>query len=142
MTQRNKSWQKHLAATTVLFVLAMLSACAANPAAENDVAERAQARWNALLAEDYETARSYYSPGYRSAKSAVDLGIDIRTRKVKYRSATYKDQNCEKDTCTVRMEIGYEVTRPVPGLAKWESKSIVSEKWLKSDGQWWFLPQK
>ena len=142
MTQKNQYWQKSRSVIMVLYVLAAVSACAANPPADNVVAERAQARWDALLAGDYAAAYVYYSPGYRSSKSAVDLGMDIRTRKVKYRSAQYQDQSCEKDTCTVRVEVGYEVTKPVPGLNKWESKSIISEKWIKSDGEWWFLPQK
>jgi len=132
------------ATALVLLLVMLLSACATTSTAEPEdiVRDRAQARWDALLAGDFETAYSYYSPGFRSATSVVDFTIGIRMRKVQYSSAEYQDQNCDKNICTVRFKLGYRVGKPVPGVDNWESDGVVSEQWIKSDGEWWFLPQK
>lgn len=130
---------------TVLALLAviLLSACATTSTASPGdlVKERAQARWDALLKGDYATAYSYFSPGYRSATTVVDFEIGMRMRKVQYRAAEFQDYKCEKNVCTVRLKVAYKVARPVPGMADWKSDSAVSEQWIKSDGNWWFLPQ-
>ena len=131
---------------TVLALLAviLLSACASTSTASSEdiVQERAQARWDALLNGDFATAYSYLSPGYRSTITVVDYEIGIRMRKVQYRMAEYQSHSCEKNVCTVRFKVGYSVVRPVPGMAEWENNSTVPEQWIKSDGEWWFLPQK
>lgn len=132
------------ATVLVLLLVMLLSACATTSTAEPEdiVRDRAQARWDALLVGDFETAYSYYSPGFRSATSVVDFAIGIRMRKVQYLSAEYQDQSCENNVCTVQFKLGYRVAKPVPGVDNWESEGVVSEQWIKSDGEWWFLPQK
>lgn len=133
-----------VATVLVLLLVMLLSACATTSTAEPEdiVRDRAQARWDALLVGDFETAYSYYSPGFRSTTSVVDFAIGIRMRRVQYRSAEFLDRNCEKSVCTVRFKLGYKVAKPVPGVDNWESEGVVSEQWIKSDGEWWFLPQK
>ena len=61
---------------------------------QESIAQRAQSRWDALLAGDFETAYSYYSPGYRSTASVADLEIAIRLRRVRWTSAEYQDHSC------------------------------------------------
>ena len=130
---------------TVLALLAviLLSACATTSTASPGdlVRERAQARWDALLKGDFATAYSYFSPGYRSSTTVVDYEIGIRMRKVQYRTAEFQDHSCENNVCTVRLKVGYKVAKPVPGMTDWKSESVVSEQWIKSNGNWWFLPQ-
>jgi len=123
--------------------LLVLSACATSPASRDKlIQERAQGRWDALLATDYATAYSYLSPGYRSTTPVTDYEIGVRARRVQYTSAEYKSHSCEEAVCTVRMEVGYRVVRPVQGLPEWKSTSLVEERWINSDGGWWFLPEK
>ncbi len=123
-----------------------LSACASKAPApespENSIAERAQDRWDALLAGDFETAYAFYSPGYRSTTSVVDLAFELRSRRVFWTSAQYREHSCLENTCTVVFDVGYTINRPVPGLTKWDSSETMEEKWIKTDGQWWFLPKK
>ena len=128
----------------ILLAAMLLSACATTSSVspEEIVKERAQARWDALLTGDFATAYSYLSPGYRSANTVVDYEIGIRVRKVQYRTAEYQGHSCEKNLCTVHFKVGYRVARPVPGMDNWESYSTVSEQWIESNGEWWFLPQK
>lgn len=119
----------------------LLAACAATPKTD-PVVERAQARWNALLAGDLETAYTYFSPGYRSTTSLIDYGVNMRTRRVRWTSAAYKDHSCEGSRCIVRFDIGFQVPRPVPGLKAWEGKDVVEDTWVQTEGQWWYLPVK
>jgi hypothetical protein len=119
----------------------LLTACATTPKTD-PLVERAQARWDALTSGDLETAYTFYSPGYRSSTSLIDFGVAMRTRKVKWSSATYKDHECEESRCTVRFDVAYRVPRPVPGLKVWDSTAVIKDTWIKVDGQWWYLPVK
>jgi hypothetical protein len=142
-TRTNNSAVRPVVTVLVLLAVMLLSACAATPTSTEDVIkERAQARWDALLDGDFATAYSYFSPGYRSTITVVDFEIGVRMRKVRYRTAEYLGHSCENDVCTVQIKVGYQVARPVPGLDNWESESMLSEQWINSDGEWWFLPQK
>jgi len=127
----------------VLLSLALLTACASTSTASRDKAieQRAQARWDALLAGDYATAWSYLSPGYRSALSVTDYEISMRTRRVQYTSAEYQSHTCEEAACTVQVMVGYRVVKPAQGVPEWNSKSAVEERWIQLDGKWWFLPE-
>ena len=129
---------KYLAAVLALM---MISACAATPQSrEDEIRLRAQARWDALLENDYETAYGYASPGFRSTTSVVDFEIEMRTRRVQYQSAEYREQSCEEKACTVTMLVGFKVVKPVMGLDVWESTSAIKEQWIQTGGEWWYLP--
>lgn len=126
----------------MMLVAIILSACAAAPSVEKDIEIRAQARWDALLAKDYATAYSYHSPGYRSSTSVVDFEIAQRVRRVVWTGAKVEGSSCSGDVCTVNTLTSYRVIRPVPGMTKWENDSVTPEKWVRTNGQWWFVPAK
>ncbi len=133
-------FQKHARLALLAAALA-LAACATTGDPSAKLGDRAQARWDALLAGDYESAHAYLSPGTRSRLSATDFEIEWKLRKIRYTSAAYQDHQCESDNaCTVRVVVGYSITAPVRGLDKWESTSLVQERWVRTQGQWWFLP--
>ncbi len=131
---------------TFMLAGAFLSACAGRaplPASpDNSIAERAQQRWDALLAGDFETAYAFYSPGYRSAASMIDMAFEVRSRRVRWTSAQYKEHSCLQNSCTLLFDVGWTVNKPVPGLNKWDGSDIIEEKWIKTGGKWWFLPKK
>ncbi len=122
----------------------VLSGCAGtgSHSAQESIENRAQKRWDALLGGDYETAYSYYSPGYRSSVSVVDLEIGIRTRRVQWVSAEYMEHSCDERVCTVKFKLGNKVVRVVVGMPVWESFKTIDEKWVKTEDQWWYLPKK
>ena len=130
-----------LLATGVLSLL--LTACASTEnVKKHPVEERAQQRWDALLSQDFDTAYSLYSPGYRSANSRVDLEISHRSRKVGLLGAQVESSDCEAEACTVTSLVQYQVGSPVPGVSKWESASTVQERWVRTDGKWWYVPEE
>lgn len=127
-----------------ILTLAALSACAVTSTASKTdkiIPERAQARWDALLSGDLETAYSYYSPGYRSTMSVVDFGVSLRLRRVTWTSAEYQDHSCEEQRCDVKVKIGYMVVKAVPGMDEFRSTNVRDETWVKTDGEWWYLPK-
>ena len=131
-------------AITGAVVLALLAGCATvapAPTTDDIIAERAQARWDALLARDYATAYSYYSPGFRSRASATDLEIKIRLQRVRWTAAKYRDHTCTGDTCTVRVDVTYEVNAPVPGVSVWKGVQLIEEHWVRTSGEWWYVPE-
>ena len=129
---------------TILAALAVLalSACATTPGGDDKrVVDRAQARWDAVISGDLETAYTYYSPGYRSAASVIDYAVEMRTRRVAYTSAKYVSHECEEARCTVKFHVGFRVPAPVPGMTVFDSKQMVDDTWIRTDGKWWYLPK-
>ena len=130
-----------VAGLTLVWLL--LSGCASAPASRDEVVrERAEQRWEHIFAREYSEAYEFYSPGYRSKFSAVDLEIALRVQKVRWKSAKYLDHTCEEKSCIVRFRLGYQVASPVPGIDVWNGWSTVEEQWLNTRGEWWFLPDE
>ena len=127
-----------------VLIFSLLSACVTSESRpeKEKIENRAQARWDALLSGDLETAYGYFSPGYRSSVSLIDYGVELRMRRVHWTSATYKEHSCENKTCDVKFLVGYKIVRALPGVPTFESQSTVDERWIQTDGQWWYLPQK
>jgi len=127
---------------TGLIITLFLGACAGVAVQPESLGDRAQARWDALLAQDFEKAYSYLSPGYRSSVSSRDFEIGFLLRRVGYTSAEYIDSECQNDACDVSMKIGYMIIAPLRGVNVWNSKTTIEEKWIRIDNQWWHLPKK
>ena len=137
----NRMTKYTFAAIACLAVL--LGGCAAAPKSQDDIViERAQQRWDAVIAGDLETAYTYYSPGFRATNSLIDYGVSMRVRKVRWTSAEYKSHDCEESRCSVVFDIGYKVGAPVPGVSVYEGSDVIEDRWIKTDGQWWFVPPK
>jgi hypothetical protein len=119
-----------------------LAACATTAPREDPVVERAKARWEAVLSGDLEKAYGYYSPGFRSANSLIDYGVSMRTRRVQWTGATYREHECDGDRCKVTFDIKYIVRNPVPGLKEYNGISESHEVWIRTGGEWWYVPNK
>lgn len=126
----------------------LLSACASNAVVSEKkgkdeiVVDRANARWTALLAKDLETAYSYYSPGFRSTTSVVDFMFMQRSRRVKWDSAEYLSHSCTDSACKIQFKTGYIVQRAVPGMDVFQGFDEIEETWVKTKGEWWYVPPK
>ncbi len=130
------------ASVFVLLLLMLLSACATTPSPDEIVKQKAEARWAALLSRDYASAYSYYSPGYRSTASVTDFEIGIRLRRVRWTTAEYLKHNCDENTCSVSFRVGYRVGSPVPGVDTWNGYDLITDQWVKTGGEWWYLPKE
>lgn len=105
----------------------------------SSVGERAVARWQHIVAGRYADAYNLLSPGYRQTISQVDYELAIRNRPLRWTDASYMDQSCtSEDLCTVKIMLNFEVQMPSVGVVK--SQDVLEEKWIRSEGQWYFLP--
>ena len=111
----------------------MLTACAATTTAKTNeevVAERAQAKWTAIVAGDYQAAYQYMSPSSRTVISEQAYRNSMKPGF--HKGAKVVGVKCESaDICEVRLEIEYE-------YAGSRVKAGLPEKWIKQDGNWWY----
>lgn len=113
-----------------------LSADAPADAKRDAVAARAKARWQRLIDRDVAGAYEYLSPASRAT-----MPLDLYKAKHKvgmYRSVQVDDVNCEAEKCTVKLSLTYE--HRVKGAK--DSMTLttpVTEQWIISQGQAWFV---
>ena len=125
-------------ALALALVSALLAGCAITPKKPEDaVRERAQARWDALLKGDFETAYTFISPGGRAA-------VPYRLYRGRiggaatWQSAQVDSVTCETlEKCTVLVKV--HIHAPMRRARLGTIEAGVRETWLLEDGQWWFL---
>lgn len=125
----------------VVFGLLALAGCAApgavSPAGDSPEAQasaRAEARWKAMIAKDFETAYGFLSPGSRVTLTAD--GFKGRIKPLDWRLAKVKSASCEKDACRLQISLTL-VDKRLGG----EVTTVFEENWLKDSGQWWLVYQ-
>ena len=116
----------------------LLTACGDPRPPEEIVAERAQARWDALLAQDLETAYSYYSPGFRETTSLSEYRFDMSRRQLRWTGIEPPSAECGDDRCTVTVVVEYEVVAGPASFRGMRSIRGVSETWIRTEGAWWY----
>ena len=122
--------------------LAWLTACATTTSHDATPDARAQQRWDALLSEDYQGAYEYLSPGYRSSMSPVDYQRKLLLQRIRWTGAAFKQSDCLDNVCKVRISVEYKIRGALPGVPVYEGRRIIEEDWIRSGGQWWFVPEK
>lgn len=147
LTQRqHKAFMSRRARSCWLIItcglMALVSACATTKPAGDSIKSRAQARWDAVLAADYETAYAFFSPGYRTSHSLSDFAGQLRGQRVRWVAANVLEASCEADICSVETKVDYKINKPVPGVPVWNGSNEITERWVRVDGQWWFFPEK
>ncbi|MEM9532924.1 MAG: hypothetical protein AAGA23_18530 [Pseudomonadota bacterium] len=122
---------------------ALLAGCATTRTPET-IEERVQAKWQHLVAGEYEAAYAYYSPGYRSVVTVGSFVSQMERRTVPWTSADLKDFGpCEEETCTARVAVGYRVLPlGVPAAKPFDGVRVVHEEWIFADGGWFFVPKQ
>lgn len=108
------------------------------------LAERVDARWQAVMAQDYETAYALLSPGYRSSVEMLDYRDILRRNRLKWISAEVQELQCQPasdSSCKVKVQVEYEISQPMRGVGEFSSHRSIEESWVKSEGDWWYLPE-
>lgn len=127
----------------LLVLSALVAGCATSNGAQNQpvsLEDRAQARWDHLLANQSAEAYQYLSPGYRSSVSLGAYQNQIAQKKVNWTGAQVLDSECSELSCKVRVMLNYRLFGAVPGVQQFDGKQLVTESWVNSDGQWWHIP--
>lgn len=117
----------------------LLSACASlsTSAPEVEVRQRANERWQALVAGDIDRARSYHTPGFKALVSAAGYRGRIGNAG-SWVGAEVTDVKCpEKAKCIVRVRIDF---KPVMSRRFGDKISThADETWLLEDSKWWMF---
>jgi hypothetical protein len=101
-------------------------------AKEAAVAERANARWQALIKRDYEGAYQYLSPASRETTSVSQFQTKIAA--IQYRAVTVDKVECAAEVCKVKLSLTYDYP---PAKAK-GVVTLIDESWIIDQGQAWF----
>jgi hypothetical protein len=121
----------------VAFVL-LLAGCESPP--EETIEERAQARWDLILENDFEKTYEYYSPGYRQTVDIYAHVMDMRNRPIRYTDALVESAECEPEICRVRVRVGYRAPGAPAGLSRVRGDRVITENWIRSNDRWWYSP--
>lgn len=133
---------RHVGLMGVVCGLLLLSACATSVSTENQIEQRANARWEALLSDDLAGAYEYLSPGYRSSVSAIQYQKSVLLQQVKWTSAKYLESTCEETICNVKMLVGFTVYGALPGVKSFNGTKDIEESWVLISGNWYLVPSQ
>ncbi|MBS0566725.1 MAG: hypothetical protein JSS59_04845 [Proteobacteria bacterium] len=105
------------------------------------VRQRATERWDLLAGRHAVKAYDYLSPGYRSTHTLEQYVSFVATARVQWKSAKVDSIQCDADSCTAKLTVltvlpGALMQRP----SDMEYPAPVVEQWVRSDGEWYFLP--
>ena len=124
-------------ALAVIALLALAGCASLSPKTPEEVVRtRAQARWNALLAGEWEKAYALMSPSYRAVveqkRFAGQFGGTLS-----WVAAEVVGVACEQDRCTAQMKVKFRpIVKGKPGPAL---ENHFDETWIREDEQWWMF---
>lgn len=107
---------------------------------EAAVERRAAERWQLVVDGNMHAAYDYLTPGYRSTYTANEYARQ-RNAAIRWIAGTVRSVECEsQEICLSTIDVRYAVT--MPGAGEVNSVSTHQERWLASDGNWYFLPER
>lgn len=121
-------------------LMLLLSGCSAlhglGVSDSDQLKERAQVRWQALINKDWDTAYQYQLPAYRASHDVNQFRAKFGT-KLQLKSATVSGADIvqENKIADVKLNLVYQIKFPDGEMS--ESDSDIKERWLKQDGGWW-----
>ena len=107
------------------------SAGAATQSVEAKVAERAKARWDAVIKDDMGAAYAYLSPASREAVSLEKY--KSAPRRTGFREAKVEEVKCEAEVCYAKLLVTYDHAR-MKGIT-----TPLLESWIVDGGQVWYV---
>lgn len=132
-------------------ITALLVACGTGAPSRSDrpltdeeiIAQRAKARWDAIIAKDYAAAYEYLTPGTRATTPLNAYILRMSGATLRWTDAKVGNVVCEEpDVCVATVTISYTVRQTRPGLGDLGADTPLKENWLRSGGQWYHLPEK
>jgi hypothetical protein len=135
--EQSKRWTQQAA---MALLVALAAGCATTGSLTADspaqvkqdaVKVRAQARWDALIRQDFEAAYQYLSPAFRDTTSLA--AWKSRFRPLGWRKAEVDSVACEGEVCEVGLRLTYDA-RQMTGIV-----TPIQEKWVMQKGQFWYV---
>jgi hypothetical protein len=110
---------------------AYVSATSAPEAKQKFVAERAEARWQALIKGDLDAAYVFLSPASKKATPLPAYKAQIRPGM--WRQVKVDKVDCEAEVCKVQLQVTYDA-RQMKGI-----QTPLWESWVIEDGSAWYV---
>lgn len=132
-------------ALATLLTAALVGCALTSPAPqtlEQRVADRALSYWQAVIANDYKATYALMMPGYRE-RYTYEKHI-LRSRPIAtFLTAEVKSVACAtEESCEARVAVTFTNLQGVRMPAGTVDDTVVTDKWIKSDSEWWrVLPQ-
>jgi hypothetical protein len=130
-------------ALVALGLVTLLGACSglaeSGKTPEEIVALRAQARWDAVLADDWETAYSYVTPAYRERMPLKAYRIKYSSKVARKGVRIHKAECTAADACKATVVMRFI---PPPPVVSSEAgiETAFDENWiLGEDGKWYHV---
>jgi hypothetical protein len=126
--------------------LSALAGCASTPPAatspEAQVAERAQQRWEHLIAGNHAAAYALLSPGYRATLTFDDYRLAMLSSAVRWKGVRVSEVECSgADRCEASVHVDFGA-RGLPGVKELDATHRMSEVWLRLQGAWYHVPAR
>lgn len=104
---------------------------------EQQLSARVNARWEAVIAGDFEKAYAFETPAYRSVLSLQQYKARFGSA-VDWKNARVVSIKYDQDhVAAVTVAVEYEAVVSLAGVVR--SVREMPEKWLYSDAQWWYI---
>lgn len=143
-----KRSMNHLMAACCLALMGALGGCAANgtavssttQSAEEALRSRVQARWDAVLALDFDRVYGFATPAYRQAHDLAHFrnqyASQIERTRIEIYETLFDAEN--ENAAKVVVLLYFKAEGGAPGTY-FEGMSRVVETWVRQDGQWWYV---
>lgn len=121
----------------LIYILILAGCSEPEKSPEQQVRERAEARWQAMIARDFATAYEFELPSYReiyslkSYRKRYEGSVDWTSAEIE--SVAFDG----KDAATVTLEVAYVFNDPRMG--RLEGQREISGKWIQKQGTWWHV---
>lgn len=115
-----------------------VSVVGAMEAAEG-LGSRAEGRWTALIAGDFEKAYAFETPAYRALYSFSQYRSIYGTGLRWQQARVVKVDRQAPEVAMVTLEVDYSFQ--VSGQGMMDQRKVITETWLWVDGQWWHQVQ-
>jgi len=130
------------ALSALLIPLGLLSACSKPLPPEEQVKQRAEARYEALLAGDAKKAYGFLTPAKREALNYENY-LRTHPQRLNIKSAKVLKVACQTpDACQAEVEIEYNYEPGFKGYVPGQMQMVKPEKWVRVDNQWWLFIKK
>ena len=107
---------------------------------EERVARRAQERMTALIDMDWKKAYEFLSPARRKVLSYRSFAGRMGHSAIVRDAAKVRSVECADEVCDVKIDLVYTyVGGVVDALQGQQMDSVVEEKWVYMDGNWWYV---
>ena len=121
-----------------LLVLALLALTACTAPEPVSVEDRAQARWDHVVAREFEQAYEFFSPGYRETTPLHEYMIDVLSRPIRWVEAEVIGASCLEDVCRLSVAVTYQPATGPGHFRQLRPTRTIEERWIRIDGVWWY----